>query len=187
MGFDCDGVIYDFVDALRQWLHHDKGKPHHEMPDANMWDFYKHQWGMTTQDFLECYADGINAGHIFSIGDPFEGVVEAMHKIKSLGHEIYIVTARNIPGAEENAEKYTRLWLDKHEVPHDDLVISADKTIVETDIFIDDHYDNYVAIEEAGGYPWLITRPWNMQHRGARRVFDYEEFVEKVNILSRAG
>lgn len=183
VSYDLDGVTYNFVEALRLSIHRRTGRPLETMPDAQTWEFYKHQWSMTTEEFLQHFADGINDGFIFRHGAPYPGAVEAMRRIADAGHEIHIVTARHIPGAEEMAERNTRAWLDEHNVPYTTLTFSDAKDIVPTDVFIEDRDVNYDALEAAGCFPWLITRPWNAHHPG-RRVDTHAEFIAVVERLS---
>lgn len=180
VGLDLDGVCYDFVEAFRGYLNLAHGRPLDELPYAEVWDFYKYQWGMTTAEFLEHYAEGVRAGHIFTVGEPAEGMLDAIGRILDGGCRIHIVTARSVPGAVEEAHQATRSWLAEWNVPHDTLVFSDDKTVVPTDVFLEDNADNYLALESTGRCsPYLFDRPWN-RHIDGRRVFNWHEFADIV-------
>ncbi|XOK62937.1 capsular biosynthesis protein [Paenibacillus elgii] len=66
-----------------------------------------------------------------SYGDvlPLPGAVAALQRLKAEGHEIIIHTARNMKTQGGNAGKavahigaLTLTWLEKHEVPYDEIV-----------------------------------------------------------------
>lgn len=68
-----------------------------------------------------------------------EGAVEALKEIKSLGHEIIIITSRPKEG-----EEITKKYFQKNNLPYDDMYIDVnDKgklaSQINIDLFIDDH------------------------------------------------
>lgn len=183
VGVDIDGCLYDFVDEIRAYIHTSTGRSLTTMPDARCWTFYKQDWGMTTPEFLAAFRDGVNAGHIFTIGDPRPGALAALTRIASGGHQIRIVTSRSIAGAEEAAAVATRDWLARWAIPHVSLTITDDKTSVPTDIFIEDNVENYLALDATGTEVYLLDRPWNTHHDG-RRVADWNSFADRVDALA---
>jgi FMN phosphatase YigB (HAD superfamily) len=50
VGFDIDGVLYDFEDALREYMT-EEGYAH-PMPVATTWDFAE-SWGLTGEEFQQ--------------------------------------------------------------------------------------------------------------------------------------
>lgn len=186
IGWDLDGVLYPFVDSLRDYIHHTTGRPLDSMPPAATWNFAEQQWALSADEFLEHFRNGVRDGAIFRQGTPCPGGVEAMTALVEAGHRIVIVTDRRLPGVEQTAEENTRAWLAEHDVPHDELVFSRDKTVVRTDVFLDDRDVNYDALAASGlSVPWLLTRPWNQHHPG-RRVESFSEFVKVVENHSLA-
>jgi hypothetical protein len=179
VGVDLDGVCYDFVPALRGYIHGRTGRPLDTMPPALTWNFHSEQWGLSTEEFLMFFADGINDGRIFRHGEAYPGTAEALRGLSDEGHRVHIVTARRIPGAEAAAEANTVAWLADHQIPYESLTFSDDKDAVPTNIFIEDRDDNYDVLERAGHFPWLMSRPWNAHHPG-RRVGSLGEFAEVV-------
>lgn len=176
VGIDLDGVCYDFAHSLRMYLDSLGGLP--DYPDPVRWEFYE-DWGLDLTGFLQLCHDGVDAGVIFSYGEPHPGTAEAFAKIKAAGHTIHIVTDRSFgkAGASEGA---TRAWLDIHELPFDSLTFSADKTVVNLDYMVDDKPENYAALKAAGVQVYLMDRPWNHHVIGAARVYTLNQFAEVI-------
>lgn len=180
VGVDNDGVLYDFGNSVRRYLHSigrefgwkgDQSEPHH-------WDFYKY-WGMTRQEFTQVCHDGVDAGYIFS-GGIRPGAKEAMERITKMGAEIVIITDRSFGSSPKNSERATIDWLTQHDIWFDELIFSPNKTIVKTDIFVEDKYENAIALRNAGTECWLINRPWNTNFDYDKRIDDISDFPEKV-------
>lgn len=177
VGVDLDGVCYDFAGSLRAYLDTLGGLPH-GYPEPTRWEFYE-DWGFDLQGFLSLCHDGVDAGVIFSYGEPYPNTAEAFAWIKAAGHSIHIVTDRSF-GANGASEAATRAWLDCHGLPFDSLTFSPDKTIVRLDVMVDDKPENYAALTAAGVDAWLLTRPWNKHVEGAQRVLDLLHFAEVI-------
>lgn len=181
VGFDLDGVVYDFRKALSDYLiacgrvecNLESALPH--------WDFFK-GWGLTLKEYLELYRAGVDAGYVLRVGDPLPGSVEAIRRVAEAGHTVHIVTDRNVASDPHVPAKHTSAWLTEHNVPFDSLTLSSDKTAAATDFFIDDRYENYVARVNAGMSCHLLTRPWNanLGDSTTNRVSTIGEFVEEV-------
>lgn len=180
VGIDLDGVCYDFAASVREYLCN-TARTHDfaACPDPTRWEFYE-DWGLDLPAFLDVFNSGVDAGVIFTHGNPHANVGEAFKVIKGAGHSIHIVTDRAVgkPGASEAA---TSAWLSSHGLPFDSLTFSADKTVVNLDVMVDDKLSNYDALEAAGVDAYLLTRPWN-QHdpKPRRRVLDLLHFAEVI-------
>lgn len=179
VGVDVDGVLYDYAMSVRRYLH-GIGFPRAQLaPEPNRWEFYE-DWGLTVDEFIVHAAQGVDAGTILIVGDPYPGSSEAMRRIRDAGNTIHIITDRRAgsPGKPESA---TRRWLDHHELPFDSLTFAADKTIVRTDMMIEDKLANYYALIEAGCDAYLYDRPWNQTlDRKCKRVANLAEFADRV-------
>ena len=176
IGIDLDGVCYDFAASLRHYVQDHLG--HHETPEPIRWEFYE-DWGFDNTQFIDICHAGVDAGIVFSHGEPLPGVHDAFIRIKGAGHTIHIVTDRSFgrAGASESA---TRAWLDIHDLPFDSLTFSADKTIARVDAMVDDKLANYDALAAAGVDAYLVTRPWNKQPDNRQRVLDLLHFAEVI-------
>lgn len=180
VGFDLDGVLYDFGSSVRRYLDY-IGRPYGFKggePEPHTWNFFKY-WKMDIEEFKQICNDGVDAGFIFH-GPTRVNAVESMQKIKDMGHEIVVITDRQFGKRPEKSHEATRFWLEFHEFPYDELYFSADKVIVPTDVFVEDKLENYDAITAAGTPCFLITRPWNKRRDRRRRIEDISEYPAAV-------
>lgn len=161
VGFDLDGVLYNFGDSVRRYLEY-TGQGHlwkSGPTESPFWNFFE-DWGWTTQQFVDFCNKGADEGFIFC-GPCREGAVEAVNLVKEMGHEVIIITDRKF-GRDPSVSKInTYKWLDQHKIPFDEIYFSADKTIVPTDMFVEDKIANYDALKAAGTDAYLMNRPWN--------------------------
>lgn len=179
VGVDLDGVCYDFAASVREYLcNRVRSHQHRACPDATRWEFYE-DWGLSLAAFLDTCHDAVNAGVIFSHGDPYPNTAEAFSWIKAAGHSIHIVTDRSFgyPGTSQYA---TCRWLARHGLPYDTITYTADKTIAKVDVMVDDKPENYHALTAAGVDTYLLTRAWNQHVEGAKRVLDLLHFAEVI-------
>lgn len=182
VGLDSDGVLYDFVEALRQWIHHLTGRPLSELGPATCWDFYKYDWGYTTPEFLDLFASGVRAGAVFGDGAPYPGTAQALRRLSEAGNRLVVVTNRVIADVDpEWSEQLTRSWIARWGLPVDDVVLSADKTVTDASVFLEDHVGNYDDLAAAGVHAVLFDRPWNRGEGCTRtRVRTWDEFCTLV-------
>jgi len=178
VGFDLDGVLYNFGDSVKRYLDFTgRGDLWKSGPTpVPFWDFYK-DWGWTGAQFVELCNDGADAGFIFC-GPARDNAVAAVKKVAAMGHEIIIITDRQFGSTPEVSHKNTRDWLELHQIPYNELHFSADKTIVPTDIFVEDKLENYDALVAAGTPTVLINRAWNQVDGGDHRwrINDVKEY-----------
>lgn len=184
IGFDLDGVLYNFGDSVKRYLDHiGQGDVWKSGPTQKpYWDFYK-DWGWTGKQFVDLCNAGADAGFIFT--GPVRGsAVLAVKAVKDMGHEVVIITDRQFGSTPEVSHNNTRNWLAQHGIPYDELHFSADKTCVDTDMFVEDKLENYDALDAAGVEVYLINRAWNFvdegdQRRRIRHIMDYVRKVEQ--------
>ena len=179
IGIDLDGVCYDFADSFREFLVVEWILDREECPEPTRWEFYE-DWGFTLPDFIDLCNQGVDAGTIFSYGKPHEGTRESLMRLKDAGHTLHVITDRSF-GSSGASEAATRSWLDRHELPFDSLTFSPDKTIVKTDVMIEDKLSNYDALEVSGCRPYLLDRAWNQSDdRPRRRVKTLAAFADRI-------
>lgn len=189
VGFDLDGVLYDFGNSVRRYLDSigksygwkdDAHEPHH-------WDFYEY-WGMDRKEFAQLCHDGVDAGFIFR-GGIRPNAIEAIERVARLGHEIIIITDRQFGSTPKNSHDATCEWLAEHGIEYDELVFSADKTCVQTDLFVEDKLENYDALMAAGTPCYLINRAWNHDpelglNDGRRRINDISDYADIIEVTT---
>lgn len=191
VGFDLDGVLYNFGDSVKRYLDHiGQGHVWKSGPTPSpFWDFYK-DWGWTGEQFVQMCNDGADAGFIFC-GPARPGAVDAVRRVAELGHEIIIITDRQFGTTPEVSHNNTSEWLAQHGIEYDELWFSADKTCAHTDVFVEDKLENYDALVANGTRAYLINRPWNIVDGGDARfrinsVSDYADIVEQVTKMGFA-
>lgn len=190
VGFDIDGVGYNFGDSVNRTLQYiEQGHLWKSGPTPNpFWDFYK-DWGWTTEQFIELCNLGVDAGIIFQ-GPARPNFFEAMHKVREMGHEVIVVTDRSFGSTPERSHKATYNWFDWHGFMPDEIHFSRDKCCVPTDMFVEDKLENYDALDAAGVRVFLINRPWNQvtpadTRRRIEDVADYARAVQFYGMLHK--
>jgi 5'(3')-deoxyribonucleotidase len=184
VGVDLDGVCYSFDDSLRLSLVVNRGYNPEACPPSTRWEFYE-DWGLSLAEFLSAFAEGVDTGIIFAQGDAYPGTREALQRMIDAGHELHVITDRTVgtPGIAEGA---TARWIAEHLPTMKSLTFSRDKTVVPTDMMIDDKPANYHALEAAGCDAWLFNRPWNQSATEiTKRVNSLDEFADMVINYSR--
>lgn len=182
VGFDIDGVGFNFADSCKRYLDH-LGQGHlwksGPMPDP-FWDWYK-DWGWTSKQFVEFCNAGADAGFIFA-GGIRKGYAEAISAAHRLGCEVIIATDRPFGSTPEVSQKLTVEWLDQHGIEYDELHFTADKTTANCDMFIEDKLENYDALVAAGTKAFLLNRPWNIVEGGdaRNRIDTMDEYVDEI-------
>jgi hypothetical protein len=174
VGVDLDGVMYPFVDVLRGFV---QGQTGRALCKTARYDFYA-DWGYTEADFMRFYADAVDAGVMFATGEPLPGAVEMVRAVKELGCSVHIVTDRSV-GASPQAN--TESWLTRYGISYDSITYSADKTVVRTDVFVDDLQRNVVALRAVGCAAFLLNRrPGRPLVPAEWVVADLGSFVSRV-------
>lgn len=177
IGVDKDGVTYDFGHSFLYYLETYHGIT--DLPYPTQWDIHK-DWDMDIKQWLDYFAQGVDAGVIFYYGGPVEESKEYITKLREEGHSIHFCTNRQVG---QYSIENTAAWLKEHDMPYDSLTFSADKTIIDVNVFLEDNVANYLDIEASGGHPVLMDRPWNQHLEKCNRVKNWKEFYEYVSGL----
>lgn len=178
VGIDLDGVLFDFAASVRRYLESEGSQGFANIPpgEPEHWHFYE-DWGLSLDDFIGICHDGVDAGFVFS-GPARPLAAESVRLIKDEGHEVHVITDRQFGSTPEASHRATVQWLDQHGIPYDSLTFSADKTCVETHMFIEDKLENYSALCKSGVSAYLVNRPWNMPKKASQyRVDSIAEFA----------
>jgi hypothetical protein len=180
VGVDLDGVCYDFAFHLRRYLVDGLGHDPARYAHTDSWDFWA-RWGWSEAHFRTMCDEAVDAGFLFSTGEPLAGTRDALEALVRAGHEVHIVTARRFGTAPRASERATQRWLGEHRLPFTSLTISVDKAVIPTDVFLEDYVPNYERLRESGSRPYLVNRAWNAPHDdGRNRVADIGEFARVV-------
>lgn len=178
VGFDLDGVLYDFGECVNRYLQH-IGQGHlYKSGGPAHWHFYE-DWGWDGKQFVDFCNAGADAGFIFT-GPARPNAAESVRKVEAMGHEIIIITDRTFGSNPKVSETHTLEWLAQHNIPYNEIHFSPNKTIVPTDIFVEDKPENYVDLAVAGVKPWMVNRNWNKSFPAKNRISDISEYPAKV-------
>lgn len=160
---DIDGVLYELVEALRQWRHRRLGVPLAAMPDPGVYDL-ETAWNYSSGALVADLVAGVKDREVFWKGPAHQPGLAGVRALKAAGHRVVLVTARNLPGIEDLCREATEFWLASPgvEVDYDELILASDKTTVEWDFLIDDYEKNVRAGHGAGRHAVLVNRGWNV-------------------------
>lgn len=161
IGLDIDDVIADFWEAGIPIFNKKYGVDA-KKEDFDQFDAMSRVYNITYQDFL----DTIINENMFERMKPYSGVPEVVQGYREAGAEVIMVTSR---GFHPNAFDLTKEFLDRHEIPFDQLHIKASGRTKDEyidgaiDIFVDDLPDNLIDIKLSGKARRLamIHQPWN--------------------------
>lgn len=174
VGLDVDGVIYNFIKALRYYIHQTKGVPLSSMPDVPTWDFYDH-WGLTKSEYYKIVTNGIKHDGFLKTGDAIEGAKEAVHYMYHTRKDhITLVTARDYGGVEDIAKASTAHWFEWAGIPYHKLVLTHNKVGFNFDAMFDDSPKNIERIRAAGENAVVFTQPWNAEMKDVPRVHGWD-------------
>lgn len=168
VAFDLDGCVYSF-DVLRHWM----TARGYAVPDTPQDRYSMPAYlGISQEQFFAEMRASVQAGLLFRRGEAYPDGLAAVRAIYQSGHQVVILTARNLPGAEAPCHQATVQWLRETGVPFDELVITHRKEQVDFDVLIDDHPGNVEQVTAAGKRAVLLDRPWNRLegHPGHERV-----------------
>lgn len=170
VGCDIDGVL---INSSDMWLEAGMryAKVNHIDVQVNKDAFLTSEifsWDKKTDDdfWKEFYED------YYKFSLPTNESINALRKLKSMGHEIVLVTSRGILGFEkeyigiDNLIEITKEWLRKNDVPFDKILFapngSKTKMCLENniDVFIDDYSKNVLDLSTV--MPVItFARPYN--------------------------
>lgn len=189
VGFDCDGVLDTFGEGVREalvarglgdlWKSGPTEKPY--------WNFYE-DWGWTFSQFKELVDWGVDNGYVFT-GHWREHAVESVRRVADLGHEIIIITDRGFGSDPRNSERNTIEAFARAGIEYDELIFSADKTVGNVDVMVEDKLENFDALVAHGVPTYLINRSWNHipGGDGRNRIDCVSEYADAVEEITKQG
>lgn len=180
LGLDIDDTSGKYLKSLMQdIIEQEQGKRFAGLsaeeiithfPDMQRYDSF--EWAAINGNrelFKEYHRIAVENG-IYTKLEPFEGVSEALWKLKrEHDYRIFVITSRFvIPGQHARVVSDTALWLDKHDIPYDDIMFTSEKVNVLADVYIDDSPKNITSLQEAGRKTIVYDRSYNRDLTGPR-------------------
>ena len=154
-----DGVLRN-MNARMIELYNQKFKTNLTIEDITDYDvsksfpLFEMRGNMTAKD----YFFKVRSLDCFLLSKPYEGVKEAMQKLKDNGHKIVIVTWQ----FSIKNKSYTLEWLEENHIPYDDICFTKDKWMIQGDVLIDDNPE-FILDEREKSYKYLIQQPYNQE------------------------
>ena len=190
LGIDLDGCAYPFVKNFLAFAR-ESGVEVPEGFTPTHWFFYE-DLGLNQDQFLTIIEEGVAQKKMFinkplvrdegivhedEVMDlPEAGFINVMRHLKGMGHQIHIVTHRNVKGA----ARQTLEWLELYGIPTDAVHFVRDKSMVRVDLMIEDSPDNYFDLVDSGIPCVIFDQPYNRQLDSATRVGDWYEYYKLV-------
>lgn len=152
-------------------------------------DFNSVNYGYTFDDLTNFFIED----NSLALMRPHAGVVETTARLKELGYDIHIVTAR---GWHPDAEAQTDAWLKEHNITFDSVHIvpfgmckeEMTRNIPNVEFFIDDRMDHCLAMHNSGriGSKTLVfAQPWNQTQFEAHTADDNLQRIEDIREILR--
>lgn len=158
VALDIDGVLADFGGAIKNRNNIEN--------EPNAW-YYSYKFKENG------FWDNLNKDKEFWVND-----IQPYFNGTELPFEpVAYVTHRNIP------TEWCEEWLEKHNFPCVPVhVVGGSKVDVlkklDVDAFVDDKYDNFAELNNAGVFTYLYDQPWNRRYDvGHRRIKDLKELM----------
>ena len=146
---DLNNAAYKYANSLNKKINFKNLELIDKKNDGNI---YQKAFGFTHEElkyFLKNIQENITNNAI-----PREGVLEFINKLHSDGHEIYMITARDLE-FHDDPYKQSEEWLKKNNIYYDKLIVNArikGKVCKEekVDLFIDDNINNCLDVKRYG-------------------------------------
>ena len=170
---DVDGVIRNINETMCKMYNDlfDENLTVEDMFDYDVEKVFnkvKEKLGITAVD----YFFDQSARSIFLNSNPYDGVREAIQKLRNAGHKVVVVTWQF---SLEN-KYYTLLFFKKNKIPYDDICFTRDKWMIQGDWLIDDNPE-FIEDKRDKSKKILINMPYN------KKVI---QFLQRANNLQEA-
>lgn len=154
---DVDGVIRNINETMCKMYNDlfDENLTVEDMFDYDVEKVFnkiKEELGMTAVDYFFDWS----ARSIFLNSNPYDGVSEAIQKLRDAGHKVVIVTWQ----FSLQNKYYTLLFFSKNKIPYDDICFTRDKWMIQGDWLIDDNPE-FIEDEREKSSKIMIRMPYN--------------------------
>lgn len=186
LGLDIDDTSGKYLKTLKQYIiEAEQNKAFAGMSAAEidthfpeMTSYDSFEWSVINGDrekFKAYHSEAVDK-NLYANIEPFAGVSEKLWKLKKEhDFQIYVITNRFvINGQNAKVITDTGLWLDKHNIPYDDIMFTRNKVNIMADVYIDDSKHNIMPLREAGRKTITFDRTYNRELPGPR-AHNWEE------------
>lgn len=183
IGIDIDGTITDLHKEIikygMQYNDKIKGKG---IKDENAYRITEiFDWNDNECLKLKKYIQS----EILNIIKPRNDVCKCLAELKSLGHDIYIITGRKF-NEMENTYQETLNWLKSNKITFDKLIIEENNKGIacrenKIDIFIDDSTKHLKRVYDAGiKNVYIFDNVYNKENNQYKRIYSFYELCDKI-------
>lgn len=174
---DVDGVIRNINETMCK-LYNELFNEHlvvNDIYDYNVEKAFskiKEKIGMTAVDYFFSW----EAKEVFLHSNPYDGVREAIQKLRNAGHKVVIVTWQ----FDLQNKYYTLMFFEKNKIPYDDICFTRDKWMIQGDWLIDDNPE-FIMDERDESRKIMINMPYNKNcDFSCDRANDLQEAVDMI-------
>ena len=132
---DCDGVLADFISATIQSLHSIGITDVHRTLMMHHYDMRK---CLSPEQYVIASELWHKTGWCYGI-PAYDGAIELLEALRK-NARVVCVTKPLLTSSHWMAERY--LWLREFQFEDRDIIFASDKSLIEGDLFIDDHPGN---------------------------------------------
>ena len=170
---DVDGVIRNINETMCKMYNDlfDENLTVEDMFDYDVEKVFnkvKEKLGITAVEYFFDWS----ARSIFLNSNPYDGVREAIQKLRNAGHKVVVVTWQ----FSLQNKYYTLLFFKKNKIPYDDICFTRDKWMIQGDWLIDDNPE-FIEDKRDKSKKILINMPYN------KKVIP---FLQRANNLQEA-
>ena len=192
IGIDIDNCISNFDDTLlKEYLKHDKELRNTGIINENPEYLRKGMFDWTEEEEESFYHANIE--NFAKNLKPLKDSSYYIKKLKSDGHEIYIITGRN-NGEYTNPQELTEKWLNKYDIIYDKLILTNAydkhaKTVVclenNIDLMIDDSIKISLDLISNGIKVYTMNTRYNQKEQTLDKVSEWKEIYERISKLNK--
>lgn len=188
---DVDDVIVDFRAGFSKWLN----KAYSVAADVHSSSYYFID-DLTDNDLNpeRVFLDFVDKGGFFEL-DPISGAIKFLNDLRDRGYWIHMLTAR--PSGNLSCFYDTYEWLDRHDIPFDDLSFSAEKfrwcaqsVYYDTDSIVwtlDDSPKHATEYASHGLRCLVPEKPYNMKIWEADKIYSYSDFNSALDRIAKTS
>ena len=180
IGIDIDDTMTETSDYLRPYVAEFFNLDINYLEDNNIsYSNLPEELRSRSLEFAKTYYDKV------IVDTPFKPEVsEYIDKIRELGHEIIVITARD-KNMYTDEYKTTSQELEKHNIHYDKLICDFDKATIckeeKIDLFIDDSIPNCTRVNEVGVEVLVFNSNINKHIKtNLHRVYNWKEVYDIV-------
>lgn len=186
IGWDLDGVGYDFPSALKFFAEYYENIDPKTMPlPAKSWNWWESQWGWSKDQFRRINHRGTHSGVLYQASGVMDGFKEGLYRVREAGGTNHLITAR-LAFAGPLVATQTLRWLRTNELDRlvDSVTFSGEKDIIEWDAYIDDSGPTVEHLRERGLNAYLFDAPYNQSSEDLDdwRITSISGFLDEIGV-----